>query len=272
MSQKVFPYTEGGRATSAPGEIVGGGVPSAAVDRCARRSLVLALGLPTLVLACGDDGPAGSDEISGSTATAGSGTSTAAATDETAAPPMLEAPYGACAGEQATTECIDAGPAHAQCLERADPQGMPYSTCAVTCHDDADCPPVGAGNITPTCWGAADAGPGLCLLDCNLGANSCALGTICIDGAPPTCMWPGERPGHPDAQSFCDSACGPCGATLLLPWTGDCASECVADLADCSEAEQTEIFACTGGETCPVGGAVVAGCIEGIACVTGTGR
>lgn len=240
------------------------------MDRRARRllPLVLALGLAGLGLGCGDDDPATSDGSSGST---GSGTSTAAASDETATPPMLDAPYGACAGEQATRECIDAGPAHAQCLERDDPQGVPYSTCAVTCHDDADCPPVGAGNIAPTCWGADAATPGLCLLDCNLGANSCAMGTICIDGDPPICMWPGATPGHPDAQSFCETACGPCGATLLLPWMGDCASECLVDLEDCSEAEQTEIFACTGGETCPVGGAVVAGCLEGIACVMGTG-
>lgn len=211
---------------------------------------------------CGDDGP-----VAGQTTTE-TGVASSSAASESGAPVMLEAPYGACAGDMAPSECIDAGPALAQCLERDDPGGVPYSTCAVTCRDDADCPPVGAGNIAPTCWGADDAMPGLCLLDCNLGANSCATGTICIDGDPPTCMWPGLTPGHADAQSFCDTACGPCGATLLLPWSGDCVAECVADLGDCTQPEQAEVFACTGGEACPVGGAVVADCLELIACVS----
>jgi hypothetical protein len=243
-----------------------------------REPLLPATPLLLLLLAwclcgCGDDGPAGGDATSTSTpdtTTLDTTTALDTASDETAAPPMLDAPYGACAGETSTPECTNAGPAHAQCLERDDEQGVPYSTCAVTCQSDADCPPVGAGNIAPACWGATDAEPGLCLLDCNLGANSCAMGTICIDGDPPICMWPGATPGHPNAQSFCDTACGPCGATLLLPWQGDCTSECLADLDDCSEPEQAEIFACTGGEACPVGGAVVAGCLEPIACVMGS--
>lgn len=200
---------------------------------------------------------------------AGDETSTGTSAD-TGAPAQLDAPYGACAGDMASTECSDAGPERAQCLERDDAQGVPYSSCAVTCRESADCPPVGAGNLAPVCWGADDAAPGLCLLECNLDANSCAAGTVCIDGAPPICMWPGLAPGHPDAQSFCDTACQRCGATLLLPWTGDCVSECLSDLADCSESQETEVFACTGGEGCPVGGAVVADCLEPIECIAGS--
>ena len=84
------------------------------------------------------------------------------------------------------------------------------------------------------------------------------------------CMWPADDPGHPDVQSFCETACGPCGATLLLPWSGDCLAECLDDLADCSEPEQEEIFGCTGGEACPAGGAIVAECLMPVACVMGT--
>lgn len=229
------------------------------------RPLVVLLASGPL-LGCPDDGPSLDDGTTGRASDDG-----ASAASETSAVPSLDAPYGACAGEMATTECVDAGSALAQCIERSDPQGVPYSTCAVTCHDASDCPPVGAGNIAPTCWGADDATPGSCLLDCNLGANSCATGTICIDGTPPLCMWPGLTLGHPNVQSFCDTACGPCGATLLLPWSGDCVAECLVDLADCSEPEQAEAFACTGGEACPVGGAVVADCLEVIACVAGSG-
>lgn len=88
-------------------------------------------------------------------------------------------------------------------------------------------------------------------------------------GDPAVCMWAAENPGHPDAASFCETACGPCGSALLLPWTDDCAAECLADLDDCSEGEQQEIFACTGGEGCPAGGQTVASCLMPIACVTG---
>ncbi len=170
----------------------------------------------------------------------------------------------------ASTECSEAGPEVAQCLERQADDGTDYSTCAVTCQTDADCPPVGVGNIAPECLGATEDGPGLCLLDCNLGANSCAMGTICIDGDPPLCMWPGEAAGHPDAQSFCDTACGTCGATLLLPWTGDCVAECLDDLLDCAQGDLDAVFSCTGGEACPVGGATVADCLMPIGCVEGT--
>lgn len=184
---------------------------------------------------------------------------------------MLDDPYGACAGSMATTECVDAGPDVAVCIERDGPGGA-YSTCAVLCMEDADCPPIGAGNIPPECLGATADAPGRCLVDCPTGgANSCASGTVCIDGDPPLCMWPQEIVGHPDEQSFCDTACGVCGATALLPWQGDCVAGCLGDLADCSESERDEVFACTGGEMCPVGGAVVADCVEGIACVQGAG-
>ncbi|MCA9706313.1 MAG: hypothetical protein KDK70_10735 [Myxococcales bacterium] len=138
------------------------------------------------------------------------------------------------------------------------------------CSDDADCPPVG-GNHAPACLGADDAAPGLCLVECSLGANSCAQGTLCIAGDPPVCMWPATIPGHPDAASFCETACGPCGATLLLPWPQDCVAGCLDDLIDCSPSQLDEIFACTGGEACPVGGAVVADCLAPVACVMGTG-
>lgn len=228
-----------------------------------------------MLAACGDDGPTGDGATTttlteGSTATAATEATTGAPADDTATPPMLDAPYGACAGQMASTECIDAGSEVAQCLER-EADGVPYSTCALVCRDDGDCPTVGAGNVTPHCWGAEGDAPGLCLLDCNLGANSCASGTICVDGDPPSCMWPGLVPGHPDAQSFCETACGPCGATLLLPWPTDCLTACLADLADCSAEEEQAIFACTGGQTCPVGGSVVADCLAPIACVMGSG-
>lgn len=228
--------------------------------------LVLALSV-VLALGCGDDGPASTGASVGSGSGDDSGSSTMSGST---GGPLLDAPYGACAGEQASSECVDAGADVAQCLQRDDAQDVPYSTCALTCRDDGDCPAVGAGNVSPHCWGADDATPGLCLLDCYLDANSCASGTICVDGDPPICMWPGLVPGHPDAQSFCDTACGPCGATLLLPWPRDCVTECLSDLADCSEPEQQEIFACTGGEACPVGGAVVADCLAPIACVEGS--
>lgn len=183
--------------------------------------------------------------------------------------PMLDEPYGACAGPMASSECIDAGAERAECIERDDAQGIPHSTCAVSCFVDADCPLVG-GNIAPDCVGGDDAIPGRCLLECTLDINSCPDGTYCVDGDPPLCMWPAVNPGHPDAQSFCDTACGPCGSTLLLPWTGDCVAECLADLADCPEPELAEVFACTGGEACPVGGSVVATCLMPIACVMGS--
>ena len=234
------------------------------------RSKGLAVGLLVLGSACRDDGPGMGGGSSGSTTASGTTDDAGSSADETSTPVVLEEPYGACAGEDASTECVDAGPERARCIERSDPQGVPYSTCAVTCHVDADCPPVGAGNVSPSCSIADGAETGACVLDCNLEINSCAAGTICIDGDPPLCMWPAATPGHPDAQSFCDTACGPCGATLFLPWMGDCASDCVADLADCSEPELAEIFACTGGEACPVGGAVVGGCVELIACVMGS--
>lgn len=221
-------------------------------------------GLAVLLVAagpsCGADPPPSGE---GSTGT------TSGEEESTGVTPMLAEPYGACAGPMASTECIDAGPEIATCIERNDPQGFPYSTCAVACFEDADCPLVG-GNIPPECVGVDEVTPGLCLIDCPLGANSCAQGTLCVDGDPPLCMWPASIPGHPDDQSFCDTACGPCGATLLLPWSGDCVIECLADLADCSEPERAEIFACTGGEACPVGGMVVASCLEPIACVTGS--
>jgi hypothetical protein len=50
-------------------------------------------------------------------------------------------------------ECTNAGLAHAQCLERDDEQGVPYSTCAVTCQSDADCPARGRGQHRPRVLG-----------------------------------------------------------------------------------------------------------------------
>lgn len=183
--------------------------------------------------------------------------------------PMLDEPYGACAGDMASTECNDAG--FATCVERDDDQGIPYSVCAVPCAEEADCPVVQGGNTSPTCAMSGDVADGRCVITCHVdGVNSCPTGTRCVEGDPSVCMWPADDPGHPDAQSFCETACGPCGATLLLPWSGDCIAECLDDLADCSEPEQEEIFGCTGGETCPAGGAIVADCLMPVACVMGT--
>ncbi len=226
------------------------------------------MGSMLAIVSCGDDATAPSVSSSSSSSTGVEASGTQADTTGTP-PPMLEAPYGPCAGPMASTECVDAGLSVAQCLQR-EADGTPYSACAVVCQLDADCPPVGAGNVTPECIGAVDGMPGLCLLDCNLGVNSCAMGTICIDGDPPTCMWPEQTAGHPDADSFCTTACGPCGATLLLPWAGDCVAECLDDLADCSPEQTDEIFACTGGVACPVGGAAVADCLLPIACIDGS--
>lgn len=215
-------------------------------------------------MACGDDGAdvAGTNDAS----TGASSTGFADSSDDTAATaPPLDDPYGPCAGSTATSECIDAGPEVAECIERDGPGGA-YSACAVVCEDDDDCPPIGAGNIPPQCL------DGRCLIECNAGgANSCASGSICIDGDPPACMWPQQSVGHPDAQSFCDTACGVCGSTLLLPWLGECGTECLADLEDCSEPELDQVFACTGGEACPAGGGAVATCVEAVACVDGSG-
>lgn len=216
-------------------------------------------------VACGDDdgsaGTTGSSEGSGAMSTQA---------DSTAGPPVLDAPYGACAGPMASSECVDVGEPFAICLERSDAQGIPYSTCAVTCVEDADCPPV-RGNIPPRCLSIEGEMVGRCGVACSGGANSCAAGTQCVAGDPSLCMWPAENPGHPDEQSFCETACGPCGATLFLPWdSADCTEECLADLADCSPDDLAEVFACTGGESCPVGGAGVGDCLVPIECVMGS--
>lgn len=229
---------------------------------------MLVAALVIVPLACGDDGSTTNDS---SATTAVTTSSAGPGSDDTVGPPMLEEPYGPCAGPMAGTECVDAGPTAAECIERDGPGGA-HSTCALWCLDSADCPPAGAGNIAPQCVGADASAAGRCLLDCNPdGANSCPSGTVCLDGDPPLCMWPQQVAGHVDAQSFCETACGECGSTLLLPWTGECVTECVADVLDCSDAERDAAFACTGGQGCPAGGGAVASCLQPIACVDGSG-
>lgn len=218
--------------------------------RCVAFALGLALGLG--VGACADAGSSTQDD---------GGTSSG----DTAAGSVLDEPYGACGDPDAPVACDDVDAAVAACAATTDPAtGQLYRVCEPTCTDDADCPTVGAGNVPPQCEA------GRCALVCNPAANVCLTGTVCVDGELPQCMWPVDAPAvHPDAADFCATACGPCGATLLLPWTTDCAATCEADLADCEAATLPEIFACTGGEGCPNGGGAVAQCLEGYACVDG---
>lgn len=176
-------------------------------------------------------------------------------------------PYGFCGDADAPTPCDDEPSSVASCAERTKPGGSQlYRVCEPACAEQADCPVGDVGNASPQCV------LGRCVLACNPDANVCPAGTVCVDGMPAQCMWPVDAPAaHADVESFCATACGPCGATLLLPWTGDCATECATDLADCDAEVLDEVFACTGGEGCPNGGGAVAQCLGDFACVQGSG-
>lgn len=78
----------------------------------------------------------------------------------------------------------DLGCDEADCRRRTDAEGS-WSVCVAPCTEDADCPIVGAGNVSPVC----DA-TGRCSLECVPQVLTCASGTRCIDGEPPQCMWP----------------------------------------------------------------------------------
>jgi hypothetical protein len=208
-----------------------------------------------LALACGGD--------------SGGGDETGDATAGDASPAAVpEDPYGPCGDPSAAVPCDTH--ATAVCEQRTDDaSGTDYAVCAVPCNVDADCPALAAGNIPPSC-AVPSVGDPRCRIVCNLAANSCPSGMVCLDGDPPECMWAlGGGPGHASAEEFCATACEECGATLLLPWTTDCAAACAADLADCSAEDQQTAFACTGGPTCPAGGPTVATCLAGVSCVDG---
>ena len=196
----------------------------------------------------------------------GSGGSTDAGDGSTGTPPEPPAdPYGACGDPAAPVECDDHPTA--TCEQRDDADGA-YAVCTAACTEDADCPLLAAGNIPPACV-ADSMGQSRCRIPCAPGApNSCPTSMSCIDGNPAQCMWTtSQGPGHASVAEFCATACGECGATLFLPWTGDCPTECEADLADCDEAAQQTAFACTGGPGCPAGGVGIGDCLAAVACI-----
>ncbi len=230
------------------------------VDRVWPTAVVTrtALALISVLVACG----AGSEDGDGSETGASTGV------DDTTGPPAAPAdPYGVCGDPAAPVECDDHPTA--TCEQRDDADGA-YAVCTAACTEDADCPRLAAGNIPPTCV-VASTGQAWCRIPCAAQApNSCPTGMSCIDGDPAQCMWT-TRQGvsHATVAEFCATACGECGATLLLPWTTDCAATCEADLADCEDAQQQTAFACTGGPGCPAGGVAIGDCLAAVACIDG---